>query len=126
MKFSEKVRTLRKQFKFTQSELAERLGVSLRTVTNYETGNRYPQRREIYDRLGEVFEVNPDYFLTENDDEIRPRPVRKEPSKEAQMQHLIHHVRGLFAGGHLSDEDKDAVMQALQDAYWDAKRQRTE
>jgi hypothetical protein len=34
---------------------------------------------------------------------------------------LVNAVGGLFAGGDLSEEDKDAVMQAIMEAYWDAK-----
>ena len=34
-------------------------------------------------------------------------------------------VSALFAGGELSEEAKDAVMRALQDAYWMAKERNT-
>ena len=30
--------------------------------------------------------------------------------------------RGLCAGGEVPESDIDAIMQALQDAYWDAKK----
>ena len=42
MNFGEKVSQLRKQNGLTQRQLADALGVSLRTITNYETGGRYP------------------------------------------------------------------------------------
>ena len=36
-------------------------------------------------------------------------------------EELVAGVSALFAGGELSENDKDAVMRALQDAYWMAK-----
>ena len=30
---------------------------------------------------------------------------------------------GLFAGGSLDDEDKDAVMRSIMDAYWESKNE---
>ena len=38
-----------------------------------------------------------------------------------QAQELIDGMSGLFAGGSLSEQDKDAVMKALQDIYWESK-----
>lgn len=35
-------------------------------------------------------------------------------------------MSGLFAGGTLSDQDKDAVMKALQDIYWESKARNVE
>lgn len=122
MKFCEKVRMLRKQHKYTQQELANLLGVSLRTITNYESGERYPQRRELYTHLGEIFNVNPDYFLTENDEEPTQTVTQPSPGSRQYADDLIQQVSGLFAGGHLSETDKDAVMRALQEAYWDSKK----
>ena len=40
-----------------------------------------------------------------------------------QAEEIVAEVTGLFAGGELSEEDKDEVMQALQQAYWDAKEE---
>ena len=39
---------------------------------------------------------------------------------------MVAGVSALFAGGELSENDKDAVMRALQDAYWMAKERNKE
>jgi len=39
----------------------------------------------------------------------------------AQAEDIIAGFSGLCAGGTLSEEDKDAVMKALQDIYWESK-----
>ena len=35
-------------------------------------------------------------------------------------------ISALFAGGELSENEKDAVMRTLQDAYWIAKERNSE
>ena len=34
---------------------------------------------------------------------------------------MIHNANALFAGGDVSDEDKALVLEAIQQAYWEAK-----
>lgn len=38
-----------------------------------------------------------------------------------QAERLIKEVSGLYAGGELAEEDMDAMMKAIQEAYWIAK-----
>ena len=38
MKFSEKIKILRSNNNMTQNELAKKLGLTLRTIANYEAG----------------------------------------------------------------------------------------
>ena len=38
-----------------------------------------------------------------------------------QAEQLVAELSGLFAGGELTESDKDAVMIALQKAYFDCK-----
>ena len=44
----------------------------------------------------------------------------KEGTEKAEK--LVEEVRGLYAGGDLADEDMDAMMHAIQEAYWIAKK----
>ena len=39
----------------------------------------------------------------------------------AQAQELVSQLAGMFAGGELSDQDREAVMRSLEKAYWLAK-----
>ena len=39
----------------------------------------------------------------------------------AQAKELVSQLTGMFAGGELSDEDREAVMRSLERAYWLAK-----
>ena len=40
---------------------------------------------------------------------------------KAAAKKLIENASALFAGGDISEEDKANVMEALQEAYWEAK-----
>lgn len=121
MKFSEKLRRARINAGLTQSQLANELGVSLRTVTNYETGDRYPKKRELYKKMAEVLGVEVNYLLTEDEDFIADAGEKYGAKGARQAQELLSEVTGLFAGGCLAQEDMDEMMRAIQDAYWIAK-----
>ena len=121
MKFGEKLRHHRKRAKMTQAQLAEKAGISLKTVINYEGGSTYPQNREIYTTLGEILNVDPNYLYNENDDFVAAASAKYGYKGKRQAEELVADVAGLFAGGELSERDKDAVMKALQKAYWDCK-----
>ena len=122
MKFGEKLKQQRTLAKYTQTDLANKIGVSLRTIMNYESGSRYPKQREIYDKLADLFGVEKNYFLSE-DEEFVLEAEKKYGSRGAkQAKELISEVSGLFAGGELEDEDMDNMMQAIQEAYWIAKK----
>lgn len=123
MKFAQKLRRERKKLGWTQQQLADALDVSLRTITNYETGARYPKQRQLYYDMAELFGVNVNYLLTEDESFVVQAGIQYGARGAEQAQALVSQASGLFSGGELSETDKDAVMQALQQAYWDAKRE---
>ena len=121
MKFGEKVREARKKAGFSQEEFAKEIGVSLRTVTNYETAQVYPKKREVYYKIAEVLGVDVDYLMTESDAFISDAASKYGARGARQAKELMEEVTGLFAGGEMAEEDMDVMMKAIQDAYWIAK-----
>ena len=122
MKFGEKIREERNKLGLTQQAFAKQLGVSLRTITNYETGSMYPKKRETYSKLAELLDVDMNYLLTE-DEEFTIQAHEKYGARGAkQAIALINEIGGMFAGGELSEEDMDGVMRAMQELYWDTKK----
>lgn len=121
MKFGEKVRQARLARGMTQAELATAVGVSLRTVVGYENMETYPKKRETYHRLAEVLGVDVNYLLTENEEFIQQAGEKYGRRGRQYAEQLVREVRGLFAGGTMDDEDLDAVMRAITEAYWIAK-----
>lgn len=122
MKFGEKVKNLRKDQRLTQTDLAKQLGVSLRTIISYETGKSYPKKREVYAILADYFHIDVNYLLTEDEEFIAQTKEKYDIHCPKQVYELVAEIRGLFDSIELSEAEKDTVMQALQQAYWDSKK----
>lgn len=126
MKFGEKFKNERLKMNLTQQEVADGLGINRRMITRYENGLSFPRTKEAYKKIADFFGVDVNYLLTE-DDEFVVRVSEKYGSHGMkQAQELIDGMSGLFAGGILSEQDKDAVMKALQDIYWESKARNVE
>lgn len=70
-----------------------------------------------------IIDVDLNYLRNEGDEFITKASQRYGYRGAKQAEELVTEIGGLFAGGELSESDKDAVMQALQQAYWDAKKE---
>lgn len=123
MNFAEKLRQLRSQKGLSQEAVAKAIGVTRRTYISYELDGRYPKTRERYAKLAEVFGVDTNYLFTENEDFLSQAGKQYGQRGMQQATALVSELSGLFAGGELSEEDRDAVMQSLQEAYWLAKKE---
>ena len=121
MKFNEKIREGRIKAGLKQEEFAKAIGVSLRTVTNYESGERYPKKRETYYKIAEVLNLDVNYLLTEDEEFLLDAERQYGRKGSRQAQELVNEITGLFAGGEMAEEDKDIMMKAIQDAYWISK-----
>ena len=119
MEFTEKLQKLRKDRGFTQSELAEKVGVSCRSIQNYELGARYP-KRDILNKLCRVLDTKIEYLVSSNDF-LGIVEAEDGISGIASARQLLDCAGALFAGGEMSEDDKDKVMLALQKIYWKAK-----
>lgn len=115
MEFSERLTQLRRRYSVSQTELANAVGVSRKSIQYYESGERYP-RSGVLTRLAEYFNVTVDYLTSDGE-----AVTKSGYSTDA----LIGEVTALFAGGELSEEDKDMVMRVIQEAYWDSKGVKT-
>lgn len=121
MLFGEKLKQLRTAANLSQKEVADKLGVTSRTYQNYEGCKMYPKNTGIYQKFAELFDVGVEYLLSEEDQYIIDASVKGGSRGKKDVQALVAEVGGLFAGGELSDDDKDKVMKAINDLYWKAK-----
>ncbi len=126
MKFGEKCKELRVQKGLTQIEAAQKIGVGRRTYIDYENNGVHPKKREVYSKLAELFGCDVNYLLTEDEEFMLSAGEKYGKRGERQAKDLVSEISGLFAGGTLSENDKDAVMKALQEAYWDSKKENVE
>lgn len=122
MNFSEKIKNARLAKGFSQRELAQKAGISLRTIQNYELGFRMPKSRDTYTKLATALGINEEVLLDENASFVIRANEQYGSRAAKQAWDLVDDIATAWAGGEMEEEDMDAIMQALQEAYWDAKR----
>ena len=64
--FSQRLRDVRKQYKWTQEETAKQCNIPFRTYRRYETGEREPQISSLV-KIADVFQVSLDYLAGRTD-----------------------------------------------------------
>ena len=96
-----KIKTLRKGRKLTQEQLAENLGITRATVSNYEVGRRAPHITELK-RIADYFGVGMDYFGVVPTDEVFD---------------LLSRAREVFNNESVSKEKKEEVFKELMKLY---------
>lgn len=62
MTFAERLKTLRKKYNYTQSELADIIGINRATVAGYETGRKQPNFETLI-KIADAFNVSTDFLL---------------------------------------------------------------
>jgi len=121
MKFGEKLKKLRSDCGLKQEEVATAVGISRRTYISYEQEGRYPRKREVYAKLAETLNCDVNYLMTEDEEFVTGVSEQYGSRGKRQAEELVAELSGMFAGGELSEQDMDAVMIALQKAYFDCK-----
>lgn len=123
MNFSDKVRFARKELGLTQQQLADAIGVSLRTVNGYENENHLPRTRELYEKLAATLHVSVNYLRTE--DAAYP-PLYGNPAEDdpltSRAWDLVQEIRCLFGNSAITEEVKEEVMHGISEAYWVSRR----
>ena len=126
MTFSDKIKRSREVVGLTQQELADRVGVSKRTIASYESGGA-SARRSTITYLARELKVSV-RFLTDDDCADPLADIEKDgyveearklygSSGARDVDALLRDNAALFAGGELSEEEKDAFFQAVMRAY---------
>jgi transcriptional regulator with XRE-family HTH domain len=121
MKFGEKIREQRNKAGLLQADLAEAIGVTKRTIINYEGGMSYPQDRSVYIKLAEFFGVDVNYFFTEDEEFLTLAAESYGKRGQDQAKMILEQAAALFAGGELSDNDQRAFLHNMQDLYLESK-----
>ena len=122
MDLSEKLRNARAAKRMSQTELANRTGMSLRTIQNYELGTRLPKSRSTYDKLAEALDMDVNILLDDSAEFVLRASEKYGGRGGKQAWDMVSDIKALWAGGEMEEEDMDEIMQALQEAYWEAKK----
>jgi len=122
MTFADKIKKERAKLQMTQADFAKHIGVSHRSLQNYELGINHPRSREAYQKIATALGLDVNYLLTENEEFVLGI-AEQYGSRGAQgATKVLSDVKALFAGGEMAEEDMDVFMKAVQDAYWEVKK----
>ena len=122
MTFGEKIKNLRKSKKLNQTQLANAIGVSLRTIRGWEIEGRYPKQHELYQKLADILGCDVSYLMTEDVSFVTEATEQYGSRGAKQAQQILEQAAAMFAGGELSDDDKTAFMDEIQMLYLDSKK----
>ena len=120
MAFAEKFKAARMRAGLSQEKLSDILGVSKRTIINYEGGGTLPPSDKL-PTIAKYFGVTIDSLISEEEEFVAEAYGQGGSRGAREAEALVGEVTGLFAGGKLSEDEKDSVMRAIQNAYWVAK-----
>lgn len=130
--FAEKIKDARNELGITQAQLAKACGITSRAVQTYETGEKRPHKSTLI-KLAKELKVSI-RFLEEDECEDPMADIEKDgyisearrlygSAGERDMKDLLNWNRALFAGGEISDDQKDAFFQAIMAAYLACKEE---
>ena len=132
MTFSDKIKRSREVAGLTQNELAQEVGVSQRTIASYESGGARA-RRSTTEKLAHALKVSVKFLSDdectnplediEKDEYIEQARAMYGANGVRDMDDLLRDNAALFAGGELSQEQKDAFFDAVMKAYITSKEE---
>lgn len=132
MTFSDKIKRSREIVGLTQQELADAVGISKRAVAAYESEDAKARRGTIV-KLAKALKVSVTYLLDDactdpladiaKDDYVEEARQMYGYTGARDVDRLLQDNAALFAGGELSQEQKDAFFEAVMKAYITCKEE---
>ena len=130
--FADKVKEARISLGLSQTQLAKEVGVSARSVQAYERGEKAP-RAAMMAKLAKALKVSIKFLSDdacedpvadiEKDNYIEEARERYGAKGATDVEQLLADNEALFAGGELSQDQKDAFFQAVMPAYVTCKEE---
>ena len=105
----------------TQVELAEKAGVTARTIQSYELGSRKPSNMVTIQKIADALNTTTEYLLGSSGTYVVEAHEKGGAKAAKDIEELVSEVTGMFAGGELSEDAIEGAYKALTDAYWIAK-----
>ena len=136
MEFKDKVRNARLALNMSQAQLAEKTGISLRTIVKYENGDWKPKRTGNINALADALLVTTTYL--QNDDSTDPQDnIESEifmnkvshtygTKAKKQADEILEQANAFFAGGDYDEEAKEKLIHSLMESYLSSKKEATE
>lgn len=102
MSFSKKIIELRKERKWSQNDVADKLGIDYRNVSRWETERNIPTI-DVVIKLAKIFEVTTDYLLLDS----VPRNGKRISVDDKDLVSFIEELPNI------QKEDKEAIKRLV-------------
>ena len=112
MEFKDVVKALRQERGMTQQEVADRIGLTKVTISQYETGKRKPSF-EMIEALADLFHVDMNYLLGFTDRIEKPAGDDTDPAANKFLGVTLEEIDLIEAWRHADDRTKEIVSFAL-------------
>lgn len=122
---SQKIRELRNEQGLTQGKLAEMVGITSRSIFGYEAGEKIPRPGTVV-KLAKALGVTAAYLNNDEmempEDEVKASYISEAGRRYGEqgaidLQALLNDNVALFAGGEISQSEKDTFFEAVMRAY---------
>lgn len=116
--FGQRLRQLRLSNGYTQASLADKIGVSEKTIGTWERGTREPPMNTTV-KLADIFDVTLDYLYGRNE-----KPQWAKQKVTVDLKHFLDkNLAGAFYDGdELTKDQKDKLEIALTQIFWDQRK----
>lgn len=115
MTFGEKIRFLRTRKNITQAELAKAIGVSLRTLINYETYSKIPQKKGIYEQLADTLDTDVS-FLTNDSASVFDSNFSF--TNADKINALLAEFTQILSDKNIPKDEKERLVFSVNNLYW--------
>lgn len=126
----DKIHAVRISLNMSVAELSRRTGLTARAIRYYENNERVPSV-EVIQKMADVFNLSTNFFMdpAAYQQQLEKEAFLEEAQKKygskgkAQAKRLTEEVRALYAGGELSENDKQGFMEEMMDIFMIAKEE---
>lgn len=130
--FAEKIKEARAELGLSQPQLASKCDLSVRVILDYEKGKKRPRATTIM-KLAKALEVSSKFLSDDNctdpmediekDGYIELARKRYGNGGAREVDELLEANKALFAGGELSEDQKEAFFRAVTEAYFTCREE---
>lgn len=118
--FASRLKTIRTKRGYTQSTVADKLGITRPAYTAYESGNREPDF-SLLSKLANIYNVSTDYLLGVD------IPSWASEKDVMDLEDLLDsNVNMAYGGESLTEAEKQRVKDILTTLFWDKLQKKKE
>ena len=121
MYFAARLKNARLDAGLSQQQLADKSGVAMRTIQNWENGERRPSNFTKVEQIAKVLGVTTTELIDNGESFVAEAGERFGARGTRDAKRLVADIKALFTNGEMADDDMEAFMKAVQETYWEVK-----